>query len=90
MFEDFFLNCRRSNSDYSNGSDSDSETESEIYTESDSDSDVGKKSMKSKTHADAFEKPQLSGKWYFITDLMFSMTLVIKHFVELIERMVLV
>ena len=36
---------------------------SETKSESDSDSDVGKKSVKSKTHSCAVEKPQLSGKW---------------------------
>ena len=54
MFEEFFLNCRSSDSDYSGGSDSESETESESDTESDSDSDVGNKSVKSKTHSRAF------------------------------------
>ena len=51
MFEECFLNCRSSNSDYSSGSESESETESESDTESDSDSDVGKKSVKSKAHS---------------------------------------
>ena len=41
VFEDFFLNCRSSDSDYRSGNDSASETESESDTESDSDSDVG-------------------------------------------------
>ena len=57
------MNCRSSDSDYSNGSDSESETESESDTESDSDNDVGKKSVKSKTHSCAVEKPQYFGKW---------------------------
>ena len=59
----FFLNYRSSNSDYSSSSDSESETESESDTKSDSVSDVGNKSVKSKTHSHAVEKPQLSGKW---------------------------
>ena len=63
MFEEIFLNCRRSDSDYSSGSNSESETESESDIESDSDNDVGKKSVKSKTHYRAVEKPQLFGKW---------------------------
>ena len=51
------------NSYYSSGSDSESETRSESDTETDSDSDVVKKSVKSKTHSRAIEKPQISGKW---------------------------
>jgi len=58
-----FYNCRSSDSDYSSGSDTESETASESDTESDSESDVGKKSVKSKTHSRAVEKPQNSGKW---------------------------
>ena len=87
--KNLFLNCRSSNSDYRRGSHSESETKSESDTEIDSDSDVGKKSVKSKTHSHAVEKHQLSSKWYLITDLMFSLPPVIKHFVELIEMMML-
>ena len=57
MFEEFFLNCRSSDSDYNNGSDSESETKS------DSDSDIGNKSVKSKTHSCVVYNPQISGKW---------------------------
>ena len=63
MFEDFFLNCRILDSDYSSGSDSESETKSESDTKSDSDNDVGKKSVKSKTHSCVVDKPQLCSKW---------------------------
>ena len=63
VIEDFFFNCRSSDSDYSNGSDSESEIGSESDTERDKDSDVGKKSVKTKTHSCAVDKPQLSGKW---------------------------
>ena len=59
----FLLNCKRLDSDYSSGSDSESDTKSESDTESDSDSGVGKKSVKSKKHSCAVEKPQLFGKW---------------------------
>ena len=63
MFEELFLNCKSSDSDYSNGSDSESEIGSESDTERDKDSDVGKKSVKSKTHSCVVEKTQQSGKW---------------------------